>query len=159
MPFTDPQTAAEALLGADSMRMAWMHCSRMAALISPPSLKPMRGGGPVGAVFPEPVIAPHETAAVAMAHGRYLATGKPQAIMAHVTVGLANCVMGVVNAAADNVPLIVMAGRTPITEGARPGSRDVTDPLGAGPAGLSVPWSGPHASGNTSFGMVRKWRP
>lgn len=75
--------------------------------------------------FPEPLVMPHETAAVAMAHGRYLATGRPQAVIAHVTVGLANCVMGVVNAAADNVPLIVMSGRTPITEGDRLGARNV----------------------------------
>ncbi|MCB1739458.1 MAG: thiamine pyrophosphate-requiring protein, partial [Gammaproteobacteria bacterium] len=80
---------------------------------------------PLGARFPEPLVMPHETAAVAMAHGRYLATGQPQAVMAHVTVGLANTVMGVINAAADNVPLILMAGRTPITEGARLGARNV----------------------------------
>ncbi len=77
------------------------------------------------AAFPTPLVMPHETAAVAMAHGRYLATGRPQAVMAHVTVGLANCVMGVINAAADNVPLIVMSGKTPITEGARLGARNV----------------------------------
>jgi acetolactate synthase-1/2/3 large subunit len=123
MPFT-PETAAEALL-------ARLHANGLDALFANGGtdfasiIEAFARGGPVGAVFPEPVIAPHETAAVAMAHGRYLATGRPQAIMAHVTVGLANCVMGVVNAAADNVPLIVMAGRTPITEGARPGSRDV----------------------------------
>ncbi|MGZ0190255.1 MAG: thiamine pyrophosphate-requiring protein, partial [Alphaproteobacteria bacterium] len=78
-----------------------------------------------GAAFPDPLVMPHETAAVAMAHGRYLATGMPQAVMAHVTVGLANCVMGVINAAADNVPLIIMSGKTPITEGDRLGARNV----------------------------------
>jgi len=75
--------------------------------------------------YPDPLVMPHETAAVGMAHGRYLATGRPQAVMAHVTVGLANCVMGVINAAADNVPLIVMSGKTPITEGDRLGARNV----------------------------------
>lgn len=75
--------------------------------------------------MPVPLVMPHETAAVGMAHGRYLASGKPQAVMAHVTVGLANCVMGIVNAAADNVPLIVMSGKTPITEGTRLGARNV----------------------------------
>lgn len=83
-----------------------------------------RGAG-AGATFPDPLVMPHETAAVAMAHGRYLATGKPQAVMAHVTVGLANCLMGIVNAASDNIPLIVMSGRTPISEGQRLGARDV----------------------------------
>ena len=73
--------------------------------------------------FPEPVTVPHETAGIAMAHGYYLATGKPQATMVHVNVGLANTAMGVINAAADNIPALVLSGRTPITERGRPGSR------------------------------------
>ena len=48
-------------------------------------------GGAKGAAMPQPLIIPHETAAVAMAHGYYLATGRPQAVMVHVNVGLANC--------------------------------------------------------------------
>lgn len=36
---------------------------------------------------PTPVTVPHENVAVAMAHGFYLATGRPQAVMLHVTVG------------------------------------------------------------------------
>ncbi len=73
--------------------------------------------------MPEPVTIAHETAAVAMAHGYYLVTGRPQAVMVHVNVGLANAVMGVINAASDNVPMVVMSGRTPITETGRPGGR------------------------------------
>ncbi|MBV0912445.1 thiamine pyrophosphate-requiring protein [Anianabacter salinae] len=73
--------------------------------------------------IPTPVTIPHETAAVAMAHGYYLVTGKPQAVMVHVNVGLANAVMGVINAASDNVPLVMMSGRTPLTETGRTGSR------------------------------------
>jgi acetolactate synthase-1/2/3 large subunit len=73
--------------------------------------------------IPEPVTVPHETASVAMAHGYYLVTGKPQAIMVHVNVGLANAVMGVINAASDNIPVLVMSGRTPITEQGRTGAR------------------------------------
>lgn len=73
--------------------------------------------------IPEPVTVPHETASLAMAHGYYLMTGKAQATMVHVNVGLANAAMGVINAASDNIPVIVMSGRTPITESGRPGSR------------------------------------
>src|SRR4051812_14991615 len=73
--------------------------------------------------LPKAVIVPHETAAIAMAHGYYLVTGKPQAVMVHVNVGLGNCVMGIVNAAQENIPMLVMSGRTPITEFGRPGSR------------------------------------
>lgn len=72
---------------------------------------------------PQPVTVPHETASVAMAHGYYLVTGRPQAVMVHVNVGLANAVMGVINAASDNVPVLVMSGRTPLTETGRRGHR------------------------------------
>ena len=72
---------------------------------------------------PEPITVPHETASVAMAHGYYLVTGRPQATMVHVNVGLANSVMGVINAASDNVPVVVLSGRTPITESGRRGAR------------------------------------
>jgi acetolactate synthase-1/2/3 large subunit len=73
--------------------------------------------------IPTPVTIPHETAAVAMAHGYWLTTGAVQALMVHVNVGLANTVMGVINAASDNVPVLVMSGRTPITEQGRKGAR------------------------------------
>lgn len=65
---------------------------------------------------PAPMLVPHETAALGMAHGYYLATGRPQAVMVHTNVGLANCVMGVLNAASDQVPVIVASGITPSTE-------------------------------------------
>lgn len=44
--------------------------------------------------------------------------------MVHVNVGLANAVMGLINAATDNVPVFMCSGRTPITESGRHGSRD-----------------------------------
>ena len=74
-------------------------------------------------LMPEPLVIPHETAAIAMAHSYYLMTGRPQAAMVHVNVGLANALMGVINAASENIPLIMMAGRTPITEHDRLGAR------------------------------------
>lgn len=72
---------------------------------------------------PVPVTVPHETASVGMAHGYYLVTGRMQATMVHVNVGLANSVMGVINAASDNIPVMVLSGRTPITERGRKGAR------------------------------------
>ncbi len=75
--------------------------------------------------IPTPIIAPHETAAVAMAHGFYMATGRPQAVMVHVNVGLANALMGIINAASDNIPIFMMAGRTPFTEQNRLGARSL----------------------------------
>ncbi|WP_282027034.1 thiamine pyrophosphate-requiring protein [Limimaricola cinnabarinus] len=73
--------------------------------------------------LPAPVIVPHESAAVGMAHGYWLMTGRPQAAMVHVNVGLANAAMGMINAAADDVPVLLMSGRTPLTEHDRPGAR------------------------------------
>ncbi|QNA86534.1 thiamine pyrophosphate-requiring protein [Sphingomonas sp. So64.6b] len=73
---------------------------------------------------PTPVLVPHETAALGMAHGYYLATGRMQAVMVHTNVGLANCVMGVLNAASDQVPIIVASGITPATEAGTFGHRN-----------------------------------
>jgi acetolactate synthase-1/2/3 large subunit len=78
------------------------------------------GGDP-----PTPILVPHENAAVAMAHGYYMVTGKPQVVMVHVNVGTANAMNGVINAARDNVPILFTAGRTPLTEEGLPGSRDL----------------------------------
>lgn len=75
------------------------------------------------APMPVPLAIPHETAAVAMAHGYYLVTGRPQAVMVHVNVGLANSIMGLINAASDEIPIFMMSGRTPLTEFGRLGSR------------------------------------
>ncbi len=74
---------------------------------------------------PVPVTVPHENLGVAMAHGYYLATGRPQVVMLHVTVGTANGICGIMNAARENVPILFTAGRTPLTEGATPGSRSI----------------------------------
>ncbi|WP_047146613.1 thiamine pyrophosphate-requiring protein [Aquamicrobium sp. LC103] len=80
--------------------------------------------------LPKAIVIPHESAAMGMAHGYYLATGKAQAVMAHTNVGLANCAMGALNAAAEQVPVLLFSGRTPTTEEGRLGSRTV--PIGWG---------------------------
>ncbi len=79
----------------------------------------------LGRTVPQPVTVPHENVAVAMAHGYYLATGRPQAVMVHVNVGTANAICGLVNATRENIPILLMAGRTPITEEGRLGGRSV----------------------------------
>ena len=66
--------------------------------------------------LPLPQIATHENLAVGMAHGAYLVSGRPQAVMLHVTVGTANAVMAMFNAARDRVPIMLIAGRTPLFE-------------------------------------------
>ena len=77
-----------------------------------------------GLEFPTPIIATHENLAVGMAHGYYLLTNVPQAVMFHVSVGSANGIMGTMNASRDHVPIIFMAGRTALFESGRFGSRN-----------------------------------
>jgi acetolactate synthase I/II/III large subunit len=78
-----------------------------------------------GKSVPKPVTVAHENVAVAMAHGRYLVTAKPQVVMVHVNVGTANAINGIINAAREHIPIIFTAGRTPLTEAGCPGSRNL----------------------------------
>ena len=77
-----------------------------------------------GASAPTAIAVPHENAAMAMAHGYYMITGKPQVVMVHVNVGTANAICGVINAARENVPILLAAGRTPLYEKDRVGARN-----------------------------------
>ena len=77
-----------------------------------------------GSVFPTPVVAGHENVCMGMAHGAFLMTGQAQPVMFHVNVGSANAVCGAMNAAHENVPLLICAGRSPIYERGAHGSRN-----------------------------------
>jgi len=74
--------------------------------------------------YPRFITVPHENVAMAMAHGYYRVRGKPAAVMVHVTVGTANALCGVINSARDNIPTVVVAGRTPSTETGHIASRN-----------------------------------
>jgi acetolactate synthase-1/2/3 large subunit len=76
------------------------------------------------AKVPKPLVIPHENLAVAMAHGAYLMTGRPQAVMVHVNVGTANAINNVINLSRERVPLILAAGGTPVTEKGAFGTRN-----------------------------------
>src|SRR5215467_7305372 len=76
-----------------------------------------------GEALPRSILVPHENLAVAMAHGAYLVTGAPQAVMVHVNVGTANTINLLANAARDRVPLLLLAGRSPIMESDAFGAR------------------------------------
>jgi acetolactate synthase-1/2/3 large subunit len=73
---------------------------------------------------PRPMLVAHECCAVSMAHGYYLVTGEPAVVMVHTTPGTANALGALMNAARANVPMVLCAGRTPLTEAGQPGSRD-----------------------------------
>ncbi len=89
----------------------------------PPIVEAFSRAKKTNAKVPKPVLVPHENLAVSMAHGAYLMTGRPQAVMVHVNVGTANTINNLINASRDRVPLILAAGRTPITEKGSFGSR------------------------------------
>ena len=77
-----------------------------------------------GLPAPKPLIATHENLAMSMAHGYAIASGKVPAVMVHVSVGTANALCGVFNAARECVPILVTAGRSPLTEEGLLGARD-----------------------------------
>ena len=81
---------------------------------------PMDTGMPV----PKPLLATHENLAMSMAHGYAVASGRVPAVMVHVSVGTANALCGVLNAARSNVPVLFTAGRSPLTEEGLEGARD-----------------------------------
>lgn len=72
---------------------------------------------------PRPMVIPHENVAVAMAHGVYMISGKPQAVMVHVNVGTANTINAVLDASRDETPVLLFAGRSPYSETCRHGTR------------------------------------
>lgn len=96
----------------------------------PPIIEGLAEAEARGIDLPVSLIMPHEIAAMGMAHGYYLATGRAQAVMAHTNVGLANCAIGAINAATEQVPMLLFSGRTPTTEQDRFGCRTV--PIGWG---------------------------
>ena len=72
---------------------------------------------------PRPMVVPHENAAMSMAHGYTMVTGKPQAVMLHTNVGTANAINMLIDASRDRVPVLLTSGRTPFTESGAEGSR------------------------------------
>jgi len=80
--------------------------------------------------LPTPIVIPHEHAAMGMAMGYYEISGRCQAVMLHTNVGLSNGATGAINAACEHVPVLMMSGRTPVTEETRFGARTV--PIGWG---------------------------
>jgi acetolactate synthase-1/2/3 large subunit len=96
----------------------------------PPIIEGLAEAADEGVDLPRAVVIPHEHAAMGMAHGYYLMSGRPQAVMLHTNVGLANGVIGAINAACEHIPVLMMSGRTPVMEGGRFGARTV--PIGWG---------------------------
>jgi acetolactate synthase-1/2/3 large subunit len=78
-----------------------------------------------GRQIPDFITVPHENVAMGMASGYYNVTGTPAAVMVHVTVGTANALCGIMNSYRGRIPILLAAGRTPLTETGHAGSRDI----------------------------------
>src|SRR6476659_6948967 len=89
----------------------------------PPIVEAFSRAKKTNAKVPKPILVPHENLAIGMAHGAYLMNGRPQAAMVHTTVGTGNTLNNLINLSRDRIPLILAAGRTPITEKGSFGSR------------------------------------
>ena len=96
----------------------------------PPIIEGLVSASHEGIELPTPVTVPHEHVAMGMAHGYYQISGKIQSVMLHTNVGLSNGVTGAINAWCDQVPVLMMSGRTPVMESTRFGARTV--PIGWG---------------------------
>jgi acetolactate synthase-1/2/3 large subunit len=77
-----------------------------------------------GVAVPQPILATHENLAVSMAHGYGMVSRRIPAVMVHVSVGTANMVCAALNAARENVAILLSAGRSPLTEAGLLGARD-----------------------------------
>jgi acetolactate synthase I/II/III large subunit len=77
-----------------------------------------------GVPVPRPILATHENLAVTMAHGYGMVSRRIPAVMVHVSVGTANMICAALNAARENVAILLTAGRSPLTETGLLGSRD-----------------------------------
>jgi acetolactate synthase-1/2/3 large subunit len=109
-----------------------------------------------GKTTPKPITVPHENAAVAMAHGYYMITGKPQVVMVHVNVGTGNAINGIINASRDNVPILFSAGRTPLTEGDFRRAQSIS--IGHKKRSIRPVCCGSMSSGTMSCATSRSWK-
>jgi len=111
-----PETTADAFLGLLAARGIDYFFVNGGTDFAPIAESYARGEA-LGWRLPTPVISPHENLAIAMAHGYTMVSGRPQAMMVHVGVGTANLANGAINAARQSIPILICAGRTPLTEG------------------------------------------
>ncbi len=68
-----------------------------------------------GRAFPKVILCPHENTAVHMAGGYAVATGRGQAVLVHVDAGTANAAMGLHNLCRTRIPVLLIAGRAPMS--------------------------------------------
>src|SRR4026208_586294 len=110
-----PEPAADAWIGLVSMRGVDYLFANGGTDFAP-VVEAYAKGQKLGWRLPAGARVPGEGVGIAMARGFAMVTGRPQAMMVHVGVGTANALNGLINASRQNVPILLTAGRTPITE-------------------------------------------
>ena len=96
-----------------------------------------------GAEMPVPLAAAHESVLMSVAQGYFFATGRPAVAMVHVGVGTANALASLMAASRSRIPVLLLAGRTPVTQEGSPASRSAV-----------IHW---HQEMFDQAAMVREW--
>ena len=122
----------------------------------PPIIEGLIDARSRGIELPAAITVPHEHVAVGMAHGFYLVSGRPQAVMLHTNVGLSNGATGAINAACDQIPMFLMSGE-PLFLKAAASAQGPFRLVGGKRCTISRPWYEKHASGTMSCGSLTIW--
>ncbi len=119
-----PRTASTDLLqGLVDMGIDYLFCNL--GTDHAPLIEEMASWHEQGKPTPRVILCPHENTAIHMAGGYALATGRGQAVLVHVDAGTANASMGMHNLCRARVPVLLIAGRAPMsTFDATLGGRD-----------------------------------
>ena len=124
MTHTFQRTAAHDLLqGLVDRGIEYLFCNL--GTDHAPLIEEMASWRTQGKALPQLILCPHENTAVHMAGGFALATGRGQAVLVHVDAGTANAAMGLHNLSRARIPVLLIAGRAPMsTFDDTPGGRD-----------------------------------
>lgn len=111
---TSIRTAAHDLLqGLMDLGVQYLFCNL--GTDHAPLIEEMASWREQGRALPELILCPHENTAIHMAGGYALATGRGQAVLVHVDAGTANAAMGLHNLCRARVPVLLIAGRAPMS--------------------------------------------
>ena len=114
MPQNYTRTASHDLLqGLVDLGIEYLFCNL--GTDHAPLIEEMAHWREQGRAFPKVILCPHENTAVHMAGGYAVATGRGQAVLVHVDAGTANAAMGLHNLCRTRIPVLLIAGRAPMS--------------------------------------------
>ncbi|MCX7261939.1 MAG: thiamine pyrophosphate-requiring protein, partial [Burkholderiales bacterium] len=114
MPQNYTRTASHDLLqGLVDLGIEYLFCNL--GTDHAPLIEEMAHWREQGRAFPKLILCPHENTAVHMAGGYAVATGRGQAVLVHVDAGTANAAMGLHNLCRTRIPVLLIAGRAPMS--------------------------------------------